>query len=99
MRLPVVGKAQKGFPSAEKHSQLLDIRLRRFLIAHFATDGLSEKNLLTLADQELAPRTGVPHDTERPTADRALRVDITLASPSGKKIAVEVDGPQHYTTN
>lgn len=43
---------------------------------------------------------GVPHACEQLTADGMLSIDIAIPAPEGGPgIALEVDGPSHYTVN
>jgi hypothetical protein len=41
-------------------------------------------------------RLGIPHELEHTTADGLFSIDIAIAD---RRIAIEVDGPSHFTTN
>ena len=44
-------------------------------------------------------RLSVPHTIEQLTDDGLLSVDVALQAQDGKRVAVEVDGPSHFTIN
>lgn len=59
---------------------------------------------MCLRPQQVLDAMGVPHENEYPWASSVRRIDIAILSrPSGarleRRIALEVDGPAHFTVN